>query len=39
MAATFRLATVDEWPISKSMFQAAVMTIKPGAMRKPALET
>src|SRR4029077_15761467 len=30
---TFRLATVDEWPISKSM-SGGVMTIKPGAMRK-----
>src|SRR5260370_7725746 len=29
---TFRLATVDEWPISKSM-SGGVMTIKPGAMR------
>jgi oxalate decarboxylase len=29
---TFRLATVDEWPVSKSM-SGGVMTIKPGAMR------
>jgi len=29
---TFRLATVDEWPISKSM-SGGVMIIKPGAMR------
>src|SRR5712671_7234529 len=29
---TFRLATVYEWPISKSM-SGGVMTIKPGAMR------
>jgi oxalate decarboxylase len=29
---TFRLATVDEWPISKSM-SGGVMTIRPGAMR------
>lgn len=30
---TFRLATVDEWPISKTM-SGGIMTIKPGAMRK-----
>ena len=30
---TFRLATVDEWPVSKSM-SGGLMTIKPGAMRK-----
>ena len=30
---TFRLATVDEWPVSKSM-SGGVMIIKPGAMRK-----
>jgi oxalate decarboxylase len=30
---TFRLATVDEWPISKTM-SGGVMIIKPGAMRK-----
>ena len=29
---TFRVATIDEWPISKSM-SGGVMTIKPGAMR------
>ena len=29
---TFRLATVDEWPIAKSM-SGGLMTIKPGAMR------
>ena len=29
---TFRLATVDEWPVSKSM-SGGVMIIKPGAMR------
>src|SRR4051812_14637586 len=29
---TFRVATVDEWPISKTM-SGGVMTIKPGAMR------
>ena len=29
---TFRLATVDEWPISKGM-SGGLMTIKPGAMR------
>ncbi|MGD0108876.1 MAG: cupin domain-containing protein [Rhodopila sp.] len=29
---TFRLATVDEWPASKTM-SGGVMTIKPGAMR------
>ena len=29
---TFRLATVDEWPISQTM-SGGVMTIKPGAMR------
>ena len=29
---TFRLATVDEWPISKTM-SGGVMIIKPGAMR------
>jgi len=34
---TFRLATVDEWPISKSM-SGGVMTIKPGAMRNLHLE-
>jgi len=30
---TFRLATVDEWPVSKSM-SGGVMTIRPGQMRK-----
>jgi oxalate decarboxylase len=30
---TFRLATVDEWPVSQSM-SGGVMIIKPGAMRK-----
>jgi oxalate decarboxylase len=30
---TFRLATVDEWPASKTM-SGGVMVIKPGAMRK-----
>jgi oxalate decarboxylase len=30
---TFRLATVDEWPISRGM-SGGLMTIKPGAMRK-----
>lgn len=30
---TFRLATVNEWPISKTM-SGGIMTIKPGAMRK-----
>lgn len=30
---TFRLATVDEWPVSKSM-SGGLMTIKPGQMRK-----
>jgi oxalate decarboxylase len=29
---TFRVATVDEWPISKAM-SGGVMTVKPGAMR------
>ena len=29
---TFRLATVDEWPISKNM-SGGLLTIKPGAMR------
>ena len=31
---SFRLATVDEWPVSKSM-SGGVMTIKPGQMRNP----
>lgn len=30
---TFRLATVDEWPIQKTM-SGGVMTIRPGQMRK-----
>ena len=30
---TFRLATVDEWPVSQTM-SGGVMVIKPGAMRK-----
>lgn len=30
---TFRLATVDEWPVQKTM-SGGVMTIKPGQMRK-----
>lgn len=30
---TFRLATMDEWPVSQSM-SGGVMIIKPGAMRK-----
>ena len=30
---TFRVATVDEWPISKTM-SGGLMTIKPGQMRK-----
>lgn len=30
---TFRLATVDEWPVSKTM-SGGVMTIRPGQMRK-----
>ncbi|MHB8286331.1 MAG: cupin domain-containing protein, partial [Caulobacteraceae bacterium] len=30
---TFRLATVDEWPVSKTM-SGGLMTIKPGAMKE-----
>jgi oxalate decarboxylase len=30
---TFRLATVDEWPISKTM-SGGIMSIKPGAMKE-----